>query len=105
MSGRYLGRKFAQALVTIVATMLATPYMFDYDMVVLALPLAWLTADGIKRGWQPYEREILVAAWVAPLIAPNIAELTQLQLAPSVTIGLFILILQRSGALAQRQPA
>jgi hypothetical protein len=88
----------------IVATMLATPYMFDYDMVVLALPLAWLAADGIARGWQQYEREILVAAWVAPLVAPNIAEATHLQLAPFVTIGLFILILQRSVALA-RQPA
>jgi hypothetical protein len=82
----------------IVATMLATPYMFDYDMVVLALPLAWLAADGIARGWQPYEREILVAAWAAPLVAPNIAEATHLQLAPFVTIGLFILILQRSFA-------
>jgi hypothetical protein len=89
----------------IVATMLATPYMFDYDMVVLALPLAWLAADGIARGWQSYEREILVAAWIAPLVAPNIAEVTQLQLAPFVTIGLFILILQRTVALGRKPVA
>jgi len=79
----------------IVATMLATPYMFDYDMVVLALPIAFLAADGIARGWQQGERELLVAAWLAPLAAPVIAEATQLQLAPLVTLGLFAMILRR----------
>lgn len=86
----------------VVATMLATPYMFDYDMVVLALPLAWLAADGMARGWQRHEREILVAAWIAPLVAPNIAELTHLQLAPLVTIALFVLILRRAQVFAPR---
>src|SRR5262249_43968763 len=54
----------------VTATMLATPYMFDYDMVMLALPIAWLAHEGIARGWLPYEREVLVAAWAAPLLAP-----------------------------------
>jgi hypothetical protein len=86
----------------ITATMFATPYMFDYDMVLLALPIAWLALDGMARGWQPCEREILVAAWVAPVIAPGIANATHLQLAPLVTIGLFVLILRRWQALTRQ---
>ncbi len=83
----------------IVATMLATPYMFDYDMVMLALPIAWLAVDGLARGWLPYEREVLVAAWLAPLPAPNVALLAHVQIGPLVAAALFAIILRRAGVL------
>jgi hypothetical protein len=88
----------------IAATMLATPYMFDYDLVVLALPIAWLAADGVARGWRPAEREVLVAAWVAPVVAPGLAAATGLQLAPFVALGLVLVVLRRWRGL-DGQPA
>jgi arabinofuranan 3-O-arabinosyltransferase len=38
-----------------VGAMLATPYLYTYDLVVLAVPLAFLFRIGNARGFQPYE--------------------------------------------------
>ncbi len=88
-----------RAAMLVVATMLSTPYMFDYDMVMMALPIAWLAMDGIARGWLRGEREVLVLAWLAPLVAPALADSTHLQTAPLVTAALFALILRRARTL------
>ncbi len=39
------------------ATILATPYSFDYDMMVLAPAIAFLAADGFARGFGPWEKD------------------------------------------------
>lgn len=36
-------------------TLLVTPYLFFYDVMVLAIAVAFLTRDGQRRGFQPYE--------------------------------------------------
>ncbi|MBV9459708.1 MAG: DUF2029 domain-containing protein [Bradyrhizobium sp.] len=36
-------------------TLLTTPYLFTYDMTVLAVPVAFLVRIGIARGFRPYE--------------------------------------------------
>ena len=41
----------AAALAT--GILLATPYMMDYDLVVLALPIAWLAIEGAALGFPP----------------------------------------------------
>jgi hypothetical protein len=43
----------AAALAT--GTLLITPYLFMYDMVVLAIPVAFLVRLGLKSGFRPYE--------------------------------------------------
>jgi hypothetical protein len=43
----------AAALAT--GILLATPYLFMYDMMVLAIPVAFLVRIGLKSGFRPYE--------------------------------------------------
>ncbi len=43
----------AAALAT--AALIATPYLFPYDMVVLALPVALILKHGARSGFRPYE--------------------------------------------------
>lgn len=62
------------------AALLVTPYVFDYDLVLLAVPIALLARDGREHGWLPGDREILVAAWLAPLLSPVLAEVVGIQL-------------------------
>jgi hypothetical protein len=50
----------AAALAT--ATLLITPYLFMYDMVVLAIPVAFLIRLGLKSGFRSYELPALGAA-------------------------------------------
>jgi arabinofuranan 3-O-arabinosyltransferase len=38
-----------------VGTLLTTPYLFMYDMMVLAIPVGYLVRLGLARGFRPYE--------------------------------------------------
>lgn len=70
------------------ATFLISPYVFDYDLVWLAFPIAWFAMLGIRDGWLGGERDVLVAAWVLPLVMAPIASTTSLQLGPLVLVAL-----------------
>jgi hypothetical protein len=50
----------AAALAT--GTLLITPYLFMYDMMVLAIPVAFLVRMGLRSGFQPYELPALGCA-------------------------------------------
>lgn len=84
----------AAALTT--GSLLISPYLFDYDLVWLALPLAWFAADALRDGWRRGEREWLLAIWLLPaLVAASYAAL-RLQLAPFALLGFFIVIARRA---------
>lgn len=71
------------------ATTLAVPALYDYDLVVLAVPMAILVADGIRSGWMPGLRAILVVVWLMPMIGSSLARYAHLPLVPLVLIALF----------------
>jgi hypothetical protein len=50
----------AAALAT--GTLLITPYLFMYDMMVLAIPVGFLVRIGLKRGFRQYELPALACA-------------------------------------------
>jgi arabinofuranan 3-O-arabinosyltransferase len=56
------------------ATMLATPYLYTYDLVVLAVPIAFLIRLGGKRGSLPYEVSSIGLACFLVLIFPFVKE-------------------------------
>ena len=58
----------------LIGSVLATPYVLDYDLVVLAPAIAFLAVHGLREGFAPYEVTLLVALWVLPLAARSIAE-------------------------------
>jgi alpha-1,2-mannosyltransferase len=62
------------------ATILATPYSFDYDMMVLAPAIAWLAVDGLLRGFSPWEKTVLAALWLVPLVARSVAQISLIPL-------------------------
>jgi hypothetical protein len=45
-----------------IGTMLITPYLFMYDMMVLAIPVAWLVRLGLASGFRAYELPGLACA-------------------------------------------
>ncbi|MEO0061754.1 MAG: hypothetical protein RLZZ08_314 [Pseudomonadota bacterium] len=48
------------------ATASASPYLFNYDLPFLILPIAWLVGRGLRDGFRAWERLALVAIWFAP---------------------------------------
>jgi alpha-1,2-mannosyltransferase len=89
-----------QAAALCLGTILATPYSFDYDMMVLAPAIAFVAVDGFNRGFGPWEKTILAAVWLMPLVARTIAHVSLVPLGVPAMLTMFALILQRSEAFA-----
>jgi hypothetical protein len=96
---RQVSARLGVAVVVVGAT-LVPPYLFDYDLAILAVPLAILAMDGVGRGWRPYEREVLVAAWLTPLVAPILSEATHIPLASIALVAMFAVSVRRALAAA-----
>ncbi len=84
----------AAALAAAIA--LAAPYMLYYDLVVLGLPIAWLALEGRRSGFLPFEKSLLVVAWLLPLICEPVASSTRIPLTPVVCFLLLALIIRRA---------
>lgn len=86
----------AEGAMLAAAAMLATPFLLDYDLMVLALPLAWVMAEAQREGWQPWEKLALLAAYALPMIARPIAMKVGIPLAPLVLVGLLVVVTRRA---------
>ena len=64
----------------VTGALIATPYAFDYDTVILGIALAFLIAEARTTGWRPWERSTLACAYLTPLVGRWIAQATGLPL-------------------------
>lgn len=91
--------------VLVVAMLIATPFVLDYDLTLLALAIAWLAAAQQHNGALPWERTALVAACLMPLCARVVAARTGIALTPLIeAVLLFILWRRCRAALQAIQP-
>lgn len=88
----------ALAALTGAATPLLSPFLLDYDQTVLLPPLAWLVAQGGTRGFRPWEKLLLLLAYILPLVGRGLAAGLTLPLAPLVAAALLALVLTRLDA-------
>jgi len=78
------------------ACLLTTPYVLDYDLVVLAVPIAYFTRHGLAHGFREYEISLLALAWVAPLVGRAFAGAIGLPLGLIAVSTLYVLALWRA---------
>ena len=81
--------------------LLTTPYLFMYDMMVLAIPIAFLVRIGLKGGFRAYELSALGA--VVALIVCYM--FTGIPTGFGATLVVAALILRRAGSWWQHEPA
>jgi arabinofuranan 3-O-arabinosyltransferase len=84
-----------------VGTLLVTPYLFLYDMMVLAIPVAYLVRLGLARGFLSLELPAL--AVVVALILSFIVSGAPVGLAAELIVA--ALVLRRAGHWWRREPA
>jgi glycosyl transferase family 87 len=77
------------------SAMLASPYGYDYDMMILAPAIAFLACDGWARGWRPWEKTLLAALWLMPIAARGITLATFIPLGVIAMIAVYVAILRR----------
>jgi len=79
-----------------VAALIATPYVLDYDLMILAVAIAFYARHGLARGFHNFELSLLAFAWIAPLLSRPLAEATGIPLGLTAQIVLFIMALCRA---------
>jgi alpha-1,2-mannosyltransferase len=82
-----------------------SPFMLEYDLVILAVPMAWLLGEALRDGFRHGEGAALVAVYLAPMLFKitafdNVMKLTAIAAAGS----LFALILRRMTEVPVRLP-
>jgi len=77
------------------SAMLASPYGYDYDMMILAPAIAFLASDAMSQGWRPWEKTLLAVLWLMPIAARQIALATFIPLGVIAMIAVYIAILRR----------
>jgi Glycosyltransferase family 87 len=84
----------ASALAT--ASLLATPYVLDYDLVALAVGIAFFVRHGLSRSFRTFEISLLAAAWMVPLLSRGVAGATGIPLGLLVLLALYVFTLRRA---------
>jgi alpha-1,2-mannosyltransferase len=80
-------------------TLMITPYFLDYDSVLLAVPIAWLSWDAMHSAFLPWEKSILFLVWLFPLFARILSLFASLTLMPLV-LALLMFVIVRRAAIA-----
>jgi hypothetical protein len=78
------------------ASLLATPYVLDYDFVVLAVAIAFFVRHALNNGFRDFEISLLAAAWLVPLLSRSIAGVSYIPLGLLVELAFYALILRRA---------
>ena len=73
-------------------TALMSPFLLDYDLTITAIPLAWLFSAGVRRGFMPWDKLVLGAGYLLPLVARPVAQATGVPLAPVVLWALALAV-------------
>jgi hypothetical protein len=81
------------------AALISTPYALDYDFVLLGIAIAFLAADGLKRGFLPWEKTLLVLVWIAPLFARQLAAAALIPLGQATAVIVLALAARRAAVL------
>lgn len=97
-SWKRMGRDpLASGALVLAATAIASPYLFNYDLPFLILPVLWLVREGLARGFRPYEKLALVMLWGAPYATRAAALPLHANLMPLAGLLLVWLIWSRGG--------
>src|ERR1700761_8286019 len=85
-----------KAALLMVATLLASPHVLDYDLMVLAPAMAFIVASSRVGGFRNYEISLLAVAWLAPLLARGVAGATGAPVGFITILLLYALVMRRA---------
>ncbi|WP_104012844.1 glycosyltransferase family 87 protein [Burkholderia anthinoferrum] len=88
----------------VVATLVANPYVWHYELSWLCIPIACMIAIGSQHGWRRGEQCAVAAMWALPLYEFLNPWMTLPQIGPAITSIALLVLLQRARSLP-RSPA
>lgn len=79
----------------VIGSMLGAPYFLDYDLVLLAVPIALIVRLNLEDGWEPWDKTILLGLWLLPLVARLLGFLF-IPITPIVLTGALVWLRKRA---------
>ena len=92
----------AEGALLAAAALICSPYLVDYDLAVLGLPLAWLMAEAVHTTFRPWEKVFLLTAYILPILSYGLARSSGISVAPFVLSALMLAVLTRVRASAPK---
>lgn len=85
-----------RAAILLIATLLASPHVLDYDLMLLGPAIAFLVAAATSGRFYGYEMTLLAFAWAVPLLTRPMAEATGIPLGLITMIALYAMVVRRA---------
>jgi alpha-1,2-mannosyltransferase len=89
-------RTAAEAPAVVCAGLLMSPFLLDYDLTLLAIPLVWLLGQARRSGFLPFEKALMAFAYLLPLVSRAAAGAIGLPLAPLTIAAVLALTVRRA---------
>lgn len=102
---RFEGDVLGSAAATLAATALTSPYLFNYDLPFLIVPIMWLVEQGLRHGFRDYEKTLLLLLWFAPYATRAAALPLGINLMPLAALALLALVWSRGRPFARTRLA
>ena len=84
-----------KAAALVIGGLLFTPSAYDYDLAILAVPIAWIVLHMSEFGRDRTQEWVLVVAWLTPVAVPIVAAATNAQFGPVVLAAMLWVVLRR----------
>ncbi len=85
-----------KASVLVIGAVLSSIHIIYYDLVLLGLPIAWLAVEGERTDFLPYEKTLLLVAWMLPMLCEFVAQHLSIPLTPLVCLLLMTAVISRA---------
>ena len=82
--------------VLVLSILLFTPYVFEYDLTLLGLAVAWLGWDYFKRGFTPSDKVLLTTGSFVPLVSIITLKAINLSVTPLVLVVLLCWVVRHT---------
>ncbi len=84
-----------RAATLVCASLMVSPYLYDYDLAWYGLIVAWYAKHAMTSGWKRGEREWLVLLWLMPLAGILVVMRVHFQFLPLISAATLSLVLRR----------
>ena len=85
----------AEGAILAAAALVCSPYLVDYDLVILGLPLAWVLAEAVRTGFRPWEKIVLLLAYVLPILSHGLGAIYHIPTAPFGLCAILAIVARR----------
>ncbi|WP_157405631.1 glycosyltransferase family 87 protein [Asticcacaulis benevestitus] len=92
---RYRPDALSLGALLVSVTLLLSPFLVNYDLMLLALPLAWLIVQGAHQRFRPWEKMVCVGLYLLPALARGLTDMTHIPVGALMVGAMFMLVQSR----------